>query len=42
MTRKKRDLGFSLLLLLPAVVITTIFILVPVIDSVGRASWITR
>ena len=37
MTRKKRDLGFSLLLLLPAVVITTIFILVPVIDSVRES-----
>ncbi|MDD6716700.1 MAG: sugar ABC transporter permease [Firmicutes bacterium] len=37
MTQKKRDLGFSLLLLLPAVVITTIFILVPVVDSVRES-----
>lgn len=36
-TQKRKDLMFSLILLIPAVAITTIFILIPVVDSVRES-----
>lgn len=36
-SRQQKDMGFSLMLLLPSIVVTTVFILIPVIESVRES-----